>query len=361
MSVNQPEISVVIPVYRVEKYLRECMDSVLAQTHRNFEVILVDDGSPDACPAMCDEYASRYSSDNGHIKVRAIHKENAGLGMARNTGMDAATGRYVFFLDSDDTLRSDAIELLASKIRSEKDVRVIHGRLCRFFKSGEYSHDVRSGELKEVSSPDGMRRVALCSFSSFPGDEPFVFEGSSCAALYDLNFLRTHNIRFVSEREYISEDYIFNYNVAMHADKILQVEDTIYRYRVTPGSLTQTPREDIMERTISFCEHVEQLMLRDGFGRQATLYAFGYACSRLRAQIKYLFLSSLPSSEKMSRLHKWHQMPYFSRMQEQFQPSVMSRLHRLGYNLFIRHRFKLLRFLILLQSYMRKCRGHIGD
>lgn len=93
---NNPTISIIVPVYRVEDYLPQCMDSVLAQEYTNFEVILVDDGSPDSCAAICDGYAARDS------RVRVIHKENGGLSDARNAGMALASGEYVVFLDSDD-------------------------------------------------------------------------------------------------------------------------------------------------------------------------------------------------------------------------------------------------------------------
>ena len=92
----KPLISVIVPVYKVEAYLTACVESVLAQTYPNFELILVDDGSPDNCPRMCDEFAARDS------RIRVIHKKNGGLSSARNAGIDAAKGSYLAFLDSDD-------------------------------------------------------------------------------------------------------------------------------------------------------------------------------------------------------------------------------------------------------------------
>ena len=86
-------ISVVIPVYNVEKYLRQAVDSVLNQTYKNLEIILVDDGSPDRCPEICDEYRKQYN------KIKVIHKQNAGLGMARNSGIEIATGNYIYLHD----------------------------------------------------------------------------------------------------------------------------------------------------------------------------------------------------------------------------------------------------------------------
>ena len=93
---QQPLISVIVPVYKVEKYLHRCVDSILNQTYRNLEIILVDDGSPDNCGAICDEYAAK---DN---RIRVIHQENTGVSAARNAGLEACTGEYVAFVDSDD-------------------------------------------------------------------------------------------------------------------------------------------------------------------------------------------------------------------------------------------------------------------
>ena len=95
---DEPMVSVIIPVYKAEQFLDECLDSVIGQDYPALEIILVDDGSPDSCPEICDRYAETYS----HIKT--IHKCNEGSGMARNAGLEAATGKYIVFVDSDDRL-----------------------------------------------------------------------------------------------------------------------------------------------------------------------------------------------------------------------------------------------------------------
>ncbi len=113
----QPKLSVIIPVYNVEKYIRQCLDSVYSQTFRNFEVIIIDDGSPDNCGRICDEYAEKYGNE---IKTKVIHKENGGLCRARNDGIDAAQGEWITFVDSDDWIEPDYYEAMFNALGDKK-------------------------------------------------------------------------------------------------------------------------------------------------------------------------------------------------------------------------------------------------
>ena len=136
--------SIVIPVYNVEPYLRACIDSVLSQSFRDFELILVDDGSPDQCPQICDEYAGQDD------RVTVIHKENGGLSDARNVGIRAARGRYLIFLDSDDALRQNCLAELAPVTESAPDVI-----LTEIQNTTDVEHDVQhAGNLFEASVRD---------------------------------------------------------------------------------------------------------------------------------------------------------------------------------------------------------------
>lgn len=104
-------ISVIVPIYNVEKYLNKCIDSIISQTYKNLEIILIDDGSPDRCPQMCDEYSKK---DN---RIKVIHKENGGVSFARNIGLINSTGKYILFIDSDDYIDMDMIEFLVNNIQ----------------------------------------------------------------------------------------------------------------------------------------------------------------------------------------------------------------------------------------------------
>ena len=115
------KVSVIIPVYKVEKYLNRCVERVVNQTYSNLEIILVDDGSPDNCPQMCDEWAVKDE------RIKVIHKENAGLGIARNSGMEMATGEFIMFIDSDDWMAERTVETLLNRLlQDETDMAVCH-------------------------------------------------------------------------------------------------------------------------------------------------------------------------------------------------------------------------------------------
>lgn len=110
----KPKVSIIVPVYNVEKYLARCMESLLNQTLTEIEIILVDDGSPDNCPQMCDEYARRDS------RVKVIHKSNAGLGYARNSGLDVAIGEYIAFVELDRLLNNQLSDMADSQPRTDR-------------------------------------------------------------------------------------------------------------------------------------------------------------------------------------------------------------------------------------------------
>ena len=103
---KKEKISIIVPIYNVEKYLDRCIESIVGQTYKNLEIILIDDGSPDNCPQMCDEWAKKDD------RIKVVHKENGGVSLARNKGMDIATGTYIGFVDSDDYIDKNMYEKL---------------------------------------------------------------------------------------------------------------------------------------------------------------------------------------------------------------------------------------------------------
>ena len=146
------KVSIIVPVYKVEKFLERCVESIIKQTYQNIEIILIDDESPDECPKMCDQYEIK---DN---RIKVIHKKNGGLSDARNAGLDIASGEYIAFVDSDDWIESDFIETLYMNAEREKaDISVVgyqliweDGRIRRFGRDEEYYVFDRENAIREL-------------------------------------------------------------------------------------------------------------------------------------------------------------------------------------------------------------------
>lgn len=147
---TNPKISIIVPVYNVEKYLAECVDSILSQSFKDFELILVDDGSPDKCPQMCDEYSRK------DHRIVTMHKKNGGQSSARNLGLDRAKGHYIMFVDSDDLLAEGALENLYHEI-AITDADVVLGKVIRFItETGVSRPYTRLETRKEMSGKETL-------------------------------------------------------------------------------------------------------------------------------------------------------------------------------------------------------------
>lgn len=210
--------SVIVPVYGVEKYLDTCVQSVLAQTFGDFELILVDDCSPDGCPAMCDSWAEKDS------RVRVIHKPvNEGLGFARNTGMDAAKGDFILFLDSDDTIAPELLEECAEAIGPGTDIAVFGVAFC---------HEDCKGNVTS-------KRVQIPKRGSAgtPGEKAEMFAMLNMAKIFQYAWNKVYRRAFLLscgtkfEQTKLIEDFLFNIEVFSHAERIISLDRQFYNYR----------------------------------------------------------------------------------------------------------------------------------
>ena len=248
-----PSVSVVIPVYDVKPYLERCIDSVLNQSFQDFELILVDDGSKDGSSEICDRYAGRWE------KVSVIHQANVGAGLARNRGLEAAKGRYIMFSDSDDYMDGDLLKNLYEAAATEDADCAVAG--CTMVYADKTMRALPGVKRKELfQSREEVGRLLLGSVSSpppYPLDS--VYGQSACARMYRRQLLMEHNVRFVSERECISEDIIFNVDFLSHAGRAVAIEDVSYHYECGhAGSLSKGFRRDWLEREILLYEVLER-------------------------------------------------------------------------------------------------------
>lgn len=232
-------ISVIVPVYNVEKYIDKCVESIRKQTYKNIEIILVDDESPDNCPQICDNYAQ---IDN---RIRVIHKKNAGLGFARNSGLDIARGEFVAFVDSDDYLDLNRFESMINLIkRSNADV-CLEG-MCREDNGKiDIISNVFAGKCFEGEEISNILLPALIGADQF--DKNYVGV-SVCRGLYRRSIIEKKGTRFESERLWASEDMLFNLGLYKYVNKAVMSKDSGYYYRLNEGSLTHTADNTIIDK-----------------------------------------------------------------------------------------------------------------
>lgn len=221
-------ISVIIPVYKAEPHLRRCVDSVLAQTYRDFELILVDDGSPDNCGVMCDEYGKK------DRRVRVLHKENGGVSAARNAGLDAAEGKFISFVDSDDWLHPQMLELLMKAVE-ESDADAV--TISNIWVKDEYvtpvKYDYDQISKRVLSGTIIKERMYDCLYEhSMRGFLSCGLWGMYCAAAYD-------GVRF-DENIANNEDMEIALRLNLGVNRVVHMDVPLYYYYTGNESATRT-------------------------------------------------------------------------------------------------------------------------
>lgn len=216
------KVSVIVPVYNVEKYLEECVDSLIGQTLKEIEILLIDDGSTDSSGKICDRYAQRY--DN----IRVIHKTNGGLGEARNVGASEAVGKYIYFIDSDDYLKLEALEFLYKEAES-KQLDIIM-----------FSAECFSADSDIYFNPDEYKRTRFL-FEVKSGEELF-FDLFSVKEYYASIPLRFYNRDFFKKNNYkfpdiIHEDELPGFLSLIEADNAECIDARFYKRRFRKGSI----------------------------------------------------------------------------------------------------------------------------
>lgn len=247
-------ISIVVPVYNVSRYLDECVKSLINQTYSNIEIILVNDGSTDRSGEICDELKK---IDN---RVKVVHKKNEGLGFARNTGLEYVRGKYVTFIDSDDYADNDLIENLYYAIKKNKADTCIGG-----FKRVDDLGNVLYKETyvsRVYNNNECISELLLHMLGSSP-EKSDAIRMSVWNVLYSSDIIKTHDLKFPSERVYISEDLIFDLDYYQYSKKCILIESISYNYRVNQNSLTQTYKKDKFEKYEFLYNEVYKKIMND--------------------------------------------------------------------------------------------------
>ena len=228
-NIKNPMVSIIVPVYKVpEQYMRQCIESCINQTMREIEIILVDDGSPDDCGKICDEYAKKDE------RVKVIHKENGGLAAARNTGQDAARGETMMFLDGDDYLELDCCEITYKKLKENDVELVMFDEYYNYPNTQiiEYSFDDGLGERLFVGNECRKLQARVLDFN---GNIAMAF-----MKLIRIDYLRKHNIRHVDELRQGAEGFVFNIQLFEHLERAYYLNKPLLHYIYNGQSISHT-------------------------------------------------------------------------------------------------------------------------
>ena len=266
-----PKVSIIVPVFRVEDYLDRCVGSLVGQTLKDIEIILVDDGSPDGCPAMCDKWAQT----DGRIRV--IHKPNGGLGFARNSGIEQAEGEFIGFVDSDDYVKPDMFERLYLAAKAE-NAQIAMSGLC-------------------------------CIGGALPGEKQDSRYGfSTVKNIYSLKTVRENGIAFMSEREVMSEDVFFLLDFLSCISRAVGIEGAYYCYCRNGASLSKSYRADRFEKcgliTDGINERLSRRMPEETYGIYTDRLFQAYARAACMQEIQFAGENGLTGKELNSRLKK---------------------------------------------------------
>lgn len=256
------DITVIVPVYNNVRYLRKCIDSLLSQTLKTIEILLIDDGSTDGSGDICDEYAKKDE------RVCVIHKENEGLGLTRNVGMAAARGEYFTFVDSDDYVDPDMYRGLFEQA-NKYTADVCFGGITLFYDNGIKmpSEMILAQEVYRES--EIREKVVPQIIGSAPEDAHEAIIGySMCTGIYRLDIVKKHGLTFYSERVYKFEDALFKIEYFTYAKIVTYVRNPYYFYRYNPTSLSRAYRTDWVERILASYQKefdlLEELGYTDG-------------------------------------------------------------------------------------------------
>lgn len=209
------KISVIVPIYNVEKYLRQCIDSIINQTYKNLEIILVNDGSPDNCGAICDEYSSKDE------RIKVIHKKNGGLSDARNVGLEIASGDFISFVDSDDWIDIDTYEIMMNNII-------------------KYNANIAVSNINYVYDEKSKPKYDEENIHIFNREEAMnelIHDGLVQAVVWNKIYKKEllDNMQFKVGK--LNEDEFFTYKICARAEKIVYIPNILYQYRQRENSI----------------------------------------------------------------------------------------------------------------------------
>lgn len=323
----------IVPVYNAAATLDRCVKSITNQDFHDIEIILVDDGSTDISGHMCDLWAKT------DARIQVIHKENQGPGMARNSGMAVSTGRYIGFVDSDDRLLPGMVQRL--RISTERNEEVVFFGYLRMSMQEKVLLEI--APIAEFLQGEAVKslicRMAGKLASGYDLEYSF---SSACMAIYSHDLIDREAIQFTSERETLSEDILFNIQISKIAHSIRCLDEVLYCYYLTEGSLTSSYRADRFEKAKHLYYMMDKLVPEDAPNRWERMGNSLLNNALLSAKLSYLYaptacieIKNMCQDEMLKRVfsnYPLHKEPLFRRV---FFFFIKQRLWRMVYVLLV--------------------------
>ena len=294
-----PKVSVIVPIYNVEKYLERCLESLVNQSLQEIEILLIDDGSTDNSPLICDKYAKQDQ------RIKVVHKQNQGLGMARNTGLELASGEYVVFIDSDDFIEKNAYQEMYDMIK-EENAEILITNYYEYVTNTCEKKEMRTVREARIIEGEEIKKLAcqMVGFSPFEKNEDDI--GMSVwKNMYFRKFIEENQIKFYSEREYVSEDAIFQLMAIPKMKKVRLSTNCYYYYCQNDNqSLSTTFRESKFEEYKKLYLKEYELLKTNGIVETGKYYIATTFLGNIRAHIKQLSLSQYSKKRKKELVEK---------------------------------------------------------
>ena len=294
---NKGLVSIVVPIFNVEPFLDRCLNSIVNQTYRNLEIILVDDGSPDNCPRMCDAWAAK------DRRIRVIHKENEGLGMARNTGIENATGEYICFFDSDDYVSLDTVEKAYLRAKSQSADVVIFG-IFRVNSCGKVVTKFAPETTMQFFEGSDIQKQFLPDLidNRYHGTKTKNLCLSACSCLFSMALIERVNWRFVSERNLISEDSYSMIWLYKYVKKVSVLTEALYYYCDNEGSLSQSYRPDRYDKIRLFYIECQEMARLQGYNKEVQSAISRLFLAFSIAAMKQIAAAKLPQRARLQNI-----------------------------------------------------------
>ena len=288
-------VSIIVPIYNVERYLDKCINTIVSQTYTNLEIILVDDGSPDNCPAICDEWAKKDS------RIKVVHKQNQGLGMARNTGIEHATGKYICFFDSDDYIADTLVEKCIDAY-NKHNADLVWYSMTDVDENGQV-FSTALGNDDRVYTGDDVKTQLLPQLMShdYRNGNPANFAFSAWSGMFSLDIIRKNNLTFPSERVIISEDTYFLLEYYFYTNRVVALDDILYFHYINTSSLTTTYKADRHQKNTYFYDEAVKLIEKYGYSSEINTRLCMLYHSFTLATLKMIVASDLSARDKRTK------------------------------------------------------------